>query len=109
MNEGSDTLTAYVLSLTAEAGSGYEIPEDLKQRMEAGLAAFVDGRISRPPYLASGELTVRKLAALEALSRSGLVKPAMLESITLEPNQWPTSAVLDWYQVLARSRDLPQR
>jgi uncharacterized protein YfaS (alpha-2-macroglobulin family) len=107
MNEGSDILTAYVLSLTAEAG--YAIPEDLKQRMEAGLGAFVDGRIGRPPYLASGELTVRKLAALEALSRSGLVKPAMLESITLEPNQWPTSAVLDWYQVLTRTRDLPQR
>jgi hypothetical protein len=59
--------------------------------------------------LASGELTVRKLAALEALSRSGLVKPAMLESITVQPNLWPTSAVLDWYQILTRSPALPQR
>jgi alpha-2-macroglobulin len=107
MELGSDTLTAYVLSVTNEAG--YAIPEELKQRMEAGLAAFVDGRIARPPLLASGELTVRKLAALEALSRSGLVKPAMLESITVEPDLWPTSAVLDWYQVLTRTSDLPQR
>jgi len=107
MELGSDNLTAYVLSLTGEAG--YAIPEDLKQRMEAGLTAFVDGKVTRPPYLASGELTVRKLAALEALSRSGLVKPAMLESLTVEPNQWPTSAVLDWYQMLVRTRDLPQR
>jgi uncharacterized protein YfaS (alpha-2-macroglobulin family) len=107
MELGSDILTSYVLSVTAEAG--YGIPEDLKQRMEAGLTAFVEGKIARPPLLASGELTVRKLAALEALSRSGLVKPAMLESITVQPNLWPTSAVLDWYQILMRSTDLPQR
>jgi uncharacterized protein YfaS (alpha-2-macroglobulin family) len=107
MEQGSDTLTAYVLSLTAEAG--YAIPDELKQRMEAGLAAFVEGRVNRQPLLASGELTVRKLAALEALSRSGLVKPAMLESFTVEPNLWPTSAILDWYLILSRSADLPQR
>jgi uncharacterized protein YfaS (alpha-2-macroglobulin family) len=107
MELGSDILTAYVLSVTNEAG--YPIPDALKQRMEAGLTAFVEGRTARPSLLASGELTVRKLAALEALSRSSLVKPAMLESITLQPNLWPTSAVLDWYQVLVRTADLPQR
>jgi uncharacterized protein YfaS (alpha-2-macroglobulin family) len=107
MEQGSDTLTAYVLSLTAEAG--YAIPDELKERMEAGLIAFVEGRIVRPWMLASGELTVRKLTALEALSRSGMVRPAMLESITVEPNLWPTSAVLDWYQILSRTADLPQR
>jgi uncharacterized protein YfaS (alpha-2-macroglobulin family) len=107
MELGSDTLTAYVLSVTNEAG--YPIPDALKQRMEAGLTAFVEGRTARPFMLASGELTVRKLAALEALSRSGLVKPAMLESITLQPNLWPTSAVLDWYQILVRTAGLPQR
>jgi hypothetical protein len=107
MERGSDTLTAYVLSVTAEAG--YAIPDGLKGRMEAGLAAFVEGKVVQPFLLASGELTVRKLAALEALSRSGLVKPAMLESITVEPNLWPTSAVLDWYQVLERTPGLPQR
>jgi uncharacterized protein YfaS (alpha-2-macroglobulin family) len=107
MEWGSDTLTAYVLSLTGEAG--YAIPEELKGRMEAGLSAFVEGRIARPPLLASGELTVRKLAALEALSRSGKVAPAMLESITVQPNLWPTSAVLDWVEVLRRTPGLPQR
>jgi uncharacterized protein YfaS (alpha-2-macroglobulin family) len=107
MEQGSDTLTAYVLSITSEAG--YVIPDELKQRMEAGLTAFVEGRIARPPLIASGELTVRKLAALEALSRSGQVVPAMLESITVQPNLWPTSAVLDWIAVLRRTAALPQR
>jgi uncharacterized protein YfaS (alpha-2-macroglobulin family) len=107
MELGSDTLTAYVLSVSGEAG--YAIPDELKARMEAGLSAFVEGKLARPHLLASGELTVRKLAALEALSRSRLVKPAMLESVTVEPNLWPTSAVLDWYQVLVRTPELPQR
>ncbi len=107
MDQGSDILTAYVLSVTAEAG--YEIPDDLKERMEAGLIAFVEGKLARPFLLASGELTVRKLAALEALSRSGKVQASMLESITVQPNLWPTSAVLDWYQILKRNSNLPQR
>jgi uncharacterized protein YfaS (alpha-2-macroglobulin family) len=107
MELGSDVLTAYVLSVTGEAG--YAIPDELKQRMQAGLVAFVEGKIARHSLLASGELTVRKLAALEALSRDGLVQPAMLESITVQPNLWPTSAVLDWYQVLKRSTGLPVR
>jgi uncharacterized protein YfaS (alpha-2-macroglobulin family) len=107
MELGSDVLTAYVLSVTSEAG--YAIPDDLKQRMQAGLTAFVEGKIARQSLLASGELTVRKLSALEALSRNGLVQPAMLESIAVQPNLWPTSAVLDWYQVLVRTPALPQR
>jgi uncharacterized protein YfaS (alpha-2-macroglobulin family) len=110
MDHGSDTLTAYVLSVTA--AGGYAIPDALKQRMQAGLAAFVEGRITREHgagVVASGERTVRKLAALDALSRDGLVQPAMLESITVQPGLWPTSALLDWYGTLVRSPALPRR
>jgi len=107
MQEGSDVLTAYVLALTDAAG--YSIPEELKGRMQGALAGFVEGKVVRGNLRASGELAVRKMAALEALSRSGLVRPAMLDSIALEPNQWPTSALLDWYQVLRRTPALPQR
>jgi uncharacterized protein YfaS (alpha-2-macroglobulin family) len=107
MLEGSDVLTAYVLSLTDAAG--YALPPDQKARMQAGLTAFVEGRIVRGSVRATGELSVRKLAALEALSRSGMVQPNMLDSIAIQPNLWPTSALLDWYQVLKRTRGLPQR
>jgi len=58
---------------------------------------------------ATGELAVRKLAALEALSRGGDVQPAMLDSIDVQPNLWPTSAVIDWYLILKRTPALPQR
>ena len=55
------------------------------------------------------DLDVRKLAALEALSRYGKAKGSMLGSITIAPNQWPTSAVIDWVNILQRVNDVPQR
>jgi uncharacterized protein YfaS (alpha-2-macroglobulin family) len=107
MEEGSDVLTAYVLSVTNEAG--YAIPDDLRGRMEAGLAAFAEGKIVRGGGRATGELAVRKLAALEALSRGANVQPSMLDSFDIQPNLWPTSAVIDWYLVLKRTPALPRR
>lgn len=107
MEQGSDTLTAYLLSVAAEAG--YELPAMARSRMLDGLEAFVEGRIVRGSPLAAADLAVRKVAALEALSRDARVKPAMTESFALQPNLWPTSAVIDWYLVLARTPALPQR
>jgi hypothetical protein len=45
---------------------------------------------------------VRKLAAIEALSRYGKAQGRMLGSLTIAPNQWPTSAVIDWLNILKR-------
>jgi uncharacterized protein YfaS (alpha-2-macroglobulin family) len=105
--EGSDSLTAYVLSVTQEAG--YAIAPQTRARMEEGLLAFVQGRIVRNSELATADVAVRKVAALEALSRSGRVTPDALESFTAEPNLWPTSAVIDWYLIMQRTPDLPRR
>ncbi len=107
MEQGSDTLTAYLLSVGAEAG--YALPPMAKSRMLDGLEAFVEGRIVRGSPLRAADLAVRKVAALEALSREDRVKPAMTESFSLQPNLWPTSAVIDWYLVLTRTPSLPQR
>ena len=52
---------------------------------------------------------MRKLAALEALSRYGKAQGRMVGSITIAPNQWPTSAVIDWLNILKRVQDVPQR
>ena len=52
---------------------------------------------------------MRKLAALEALSRYGNAQGRMLDSITIAPNQWPTSALIDWIGILKRVDDVPQR
>jgi hypothetical protein len=107
LREGSDSLTAYILSVTQEAG--FTIPAATRQKMEDALIAFVSGRLQRYSSLQTADLAIRKMAALEALSRSGRVKQELLDSVTLEPNLWPTSAVIDWYLVLQRSPALRQR
>ena len=81
--------------------------------MERGLAAFVEGRIKRdfwaPAFLKNGDLDVRKLAAIEALSRTGKAQARMLDSVQILPNQWPTSAIIDWMAILDRVKDIPER
>ena len=57
-HQGSDTLTAYLLSLSAEAGSDYAIPDAARARMEAGLLAFVEGDARLGLLRALGHLRV---------------------------------------------------
>jgi hypothetical protein len=111
-NHGSDTLTAYVLAATHEAASinpAFALSDAVRAPMERGLIAFVEGRIQRDFWSPRKDLDVRKLAAIEALSRYGQATPKMLGSITLAPNQWPTHAVIDWLQILRRVDGIPER
>jgi len=107
MNTGSDVLTSYVLSIARAAG--YAIPEDTQRRMIEGLRGFIEGRVIRHSSLPTVDLAIRKLSAIEALSGLGQANPAMLSSIAIEPNLWPTSAVIDWYIILQRMADLRDR
>ncbi|OYY94582.1 MAG: hypothetical protein B7Y41_07080 [Hydrogenophilales bacterium 28-61-23] len=113
LREGSDTLTAYLLAVSAEAG--YEIPEASRARMSEGLKGFIEGRVLRDSALKTADLAVRKLAAMEALSRyagvdaNAEIQPNWLDSFSLTPNLWPTSAVIDWANLLARNANLPER
>jgi uncharacterized protein YfaS (alpha-2-macroglobulin family) len=113
---GSDSLTAYLLAISDEAtklGLDFAIPDETRAQMQRGLVGFVEGTVKRdfwrPAFLKNGDLDVRKLAAIEALSRYGKVQPRMLDSIQLLPNQWPTGAVIDWLQVLDRVGMIPER
>ena len=109
---GSDILTAYLVAATHEAASlnpAFALSDEARAPMERGLIAFVEGRIQRNPWSPRKDLDVRKLAAIEALSRHGKAQARMLGSVTLAPNQWPTSAVIDWINILRRVPDVPQR
>lgn len=111
-NRGSDALTAYLLAATHEASGinpAFALPDEARAPMERGLIAFVEGRIQREFWSPRKDLDVRKLAALEALSRYGKAQGRMLGSITVAPNQWPTHAVIDWLNILKRVADAPQR
>lgn len=107
LRQGSEVLTAYALSISQEAGR--EIPGPLRIRMLKGLQEFIEGRVIRYSAWPAADLTVRKLAALEALSRYGEARPGLLSTIVPEARLWPTSAVLDWINILRRLTDLPDR
>ncbi len=111
-DRGSDILTAALLSSTHEAARtqpAFALPDSARAQMIAGLTAFVEGRIERKFWSPQSDLDVRKIAALEALSRHGAARAAMLSSITVAPGQWPTSAVIDWINVLKRVPGVPDQ
>jgi uncharacterized protein YfaS (alpha-2-macroglobulin family) len=54
-------------------------------------------------------MDVRKLAAIDALSRYGRAQARMLGSINLTPNVWPTAAVIDWLNILRRVEGIPEQ
>ncbi|HSI60873.1 MAG TPA: MG2 domain-containing protein [Ideonella sp.] len=104
---GSDRLSAYLLSLSAEAGLA--LPDGPREQLLQGLTAFVEGRIERRFNAPRADLDVRKLAALEALSRHGRASVRQLGSLQITPQRWPTAALIDWWLVLRRLEDLPER
>nr|WP_027994248.1 MG2 domain-containing protein [Simplicispira psychrophila] len=109
---GSDTLTAYLLASAHEAARlnpAFALADEVRAPMELGLIAFVEGRIERTFWSPRQDLEMRKLAAIEALSRYGKAQARMLDSITVAPQQWPTHAVIDWLNVLQRVQGIPQR
>jgi hypothetical protein len=107
MRQGSDHLTAYVLAVVHE--SGWAVPPEIRERMAEGLQGFVKGTVIRYGSLPTADLSIRKLAALEALSRHGKAEAGLLGGITIEPTLWPTSAVLDWWNLLHRVAGIPDR
>lgn len=105
--QGDDTLTSYLLAIAHEAG--WELPEDARSRMREALINFVQGKIVRGSALPTADLAIRKMAALDAASRYEAIDPALLSSIDIEPNLWPTSAVIDWVGVLRRTEQIEDR
>src|SRR5690606_16785440 len=74
-----------------------------------GLLSFAQGKLVRNRWAPRHDLDMRKLLALEALSRYGLVQARMLSGIDMTPDRWPTSAVIDWLAILQRVPDIAGR
>ena len=107
MGDGSPVLTSYVMAISHEAG--WTIPEETRERMESALKNFVEGKIIRYSPIPTADLSIRKLSAIEALSRNRKAEGKLLNSISIEPNLWPTSAVIDWLNILQNTGDIPNR
>ena len=107
MDQGSDVLTSYFLSLIDEAG--LKLPAGAQSTIEKGLSDFVEGKVVRYESVPSVDLPLRKLAAIDALARVGKANNGMLSTIAIDPNLWPDSAVIDWWSILLRMKSAPQR
>ena len=110
--QGSDSLTAHLLAVhhsVKAVDARMQLPAAEQARMESGLIAFVEGRIERKHWSPRQDLDVRKLAAIAALARSGKARPAMLQSIRMAPQEWPTHALIDWLSILQHMPQVPSR
>lgn len=109
---GSVALTAHLLSLTAQTRAlqwPYQIPQDTRERMVAGLQDFVLGRIDPPAWAPVQDEAWRKLQAIEALAHHGAYREGMLDSIELDIADWPSPALVDWLSILLAVPEVDHR
>ncbi|MBF0108270.1 MAG: DUF1311 domain-containing protein [Magnetococcales bacterium] len=100
MSWGSESLTSYLLAVADEAR--WTIPDATLAAMKKGLLGFVEGRIRRDSGYRVADSTLRRVAAMAALSRYGALTANHAGAVTVDPAHWPTSTVLDWIDLLNR-------
>ena len=101
--QGSEALTAYALSMTAEAG--FAVPEVAKGRMIEAMKAVVEGRLKRDGYGPTDQRLL-KVAALAALARNGASSAALVGAIDIAPADMPTATLADWMVAIDRTSGL---
>jgi uncharacterized protein YfaS (alpha-2-macroglobulin family) len=102
MRHGSMTLTAYVLSVSHEAG--LSLPKSKQDALRYALKRAVDGEISDHEYRMPGDqLAYRKIMALEALSRFDAEPVALIKNMDVKPELLPHATLIDLVQAISRS------
>lgn len=105
---GSVNLTAYVLNIAHEAG--FEFSEDHESRMLEALEAYVHGKLREPHELDRADSVMKKITALETLSRYRRLNPvADLAGIEFSPNQWPMYTLLEWHNIHQWEKNIKDR
>ena len=94
---GSEALTAYILSITGEAG--LPLPEGPRAKAIDAMKGVLDGRLRREDY---GDVRLQRIAAFSALARQGAATGAMLGQLGIAPAEMPTSSLTDYLAALGR-------
>ena len=98
--DGSIALTAYAVSITAEAGLPW--PEDRKAKLLDALRTVVDGRL-KDASEAPADARLLRLAALAALARNNASTAAMAARVAMPLRDMPTASLADWIVILDRT------
>ena len=96
---GSIALTAYALSVTADAGLPW--PDAAKAGLIEALRGVVEGRITEEGT-GPGDTRLLRLSALAALARNGAATPAMVDQLAIPLGDMPTVTLADWLATLDR-------
>ena len=110
--EGDEVLTAHLIAVSHEAGRAgqpYTIPEAYREKMLAGLMAYVTGKIRSTAWQPEHDNGERRLMVLEALSRAGMVTPRLLSTIEFDRDRMSTAALVDWLSIVSRVRNVPDQ
>ena len=100
---GSEALTAYALSMTAEAG--FAVPDSAKGRMVEALKAVIEGRLKRDGF-GPEDARLFKVAAVAALARNGASTSALIGAVDIAPADMPTGSLADWMIAIDRTPGL---
>lgn len=105
MLKGSPVLTSYVMNLADDAkqrNEAFSLPSTMQAQLLQGLRNVVLGHTVREEWLSPEQRALRQLMIIETLSRYQSATANMLDSITIEPQNWPVESILDWLLVLDR-------
>lgn len=97
---GDEILTAYILSITKEAG--WNLPSSTMESMFVGLNRYLDGTLVRNRQYNFSDSTIRRLMVMESLSRYDRLSSDRLTSMNIDIKLLPTSSVLDLISILKR-------
>ncbi len=98
---GSEALTAYILSASAEAG--LPLPDGPRAKMLDAMKAVLDGRLRHEDY---GDVRLQRVAAFTALARQGAATSAMLGQVGMAPAEMPTATLSDYAMALGKVQGL---
>jgi hypothetical protein len=100
---GSVALTAYALSITAEAGLPW--PDSTKGRLLDSMRAVVEGRLNEQGE-GPADARLLRIAAAAALARNGASSPQLLQRALIPLRDMPTATLADWIVAIERTNGI---
>ena len=100
--EGSELLTAYVLSVAQQALLGFS--DDTRTRLLGALKASVAGQVRKPATgLPNDYEQATRIKVMEALARYNALEPGLIKTLgKVTTNQLSNSSLVSWLGILLR-------